>query len=48
MVKRITIMIDDELVKKLRDMQAKQIKESSRSVSFSNVLNQVVEKGLKK
>jgi hypothetical protein len=40
-------MLDDELVKKLRIMQAKLIKESTKSVSFSKVLNETVKQGLK-
>ena len=47
MAQRITIMLDDELVKKLRIMQAKLIKESTKSVSFSKVLNEMVKQGLK-
>ena len=47
MAKRVTVMIDDDLVKKLRDIQAKQIKESIHSVSFSRILNEVVRKGIK-
>ncbi len=45
--RRITIMLDDELVKKLREIQAKLIKESTSSVSFSKVLNDIIRKGLK-
>lgn len=41
-------MLDDELVKKLHEIQAKKIKESSESVSFSAVLNATLEKGLRK
>ena len=48
MARRITIVFDDELVKRLREQQAKLIKESTSSVSFSKVLNDVVRKGLKK
>jgi len=44
---RITIMLDDELAKKLRIIQAKLIKESAKSVSFSKVLNETVKQGLK-
>jgi len=47
MAKRITIMLEDDLVKKLHEIQAKQIKESSKSVSFSHVLNEVLRKRLK-
>jgi len=44
MAKRITIMLDDDLLKKLHEIQSKQIK---KSVSFSRVLNAVARKGLK-
>ena len=47
MGKRITIMIDDDLLKKLHEIQAKQIKDSTKSVSFSRVLNEIIRKGLK-
>ena len=47
MAKRVTIVLDDDLAKKLREKQAKQIKESTKSVSFSKVLNEYVRKGLK-
>ncbi len=45
---RITIMLDDDLLKKLHEVQAKQIKESTKSVSFSAVLNETLRKSLKK
>jgi len=45
---RITVVLDTNNVEKLRGIQAKLIKTSTKSVSFSNVLNQVVEEGLKK
>ena len=48
MGKRITIVIDEDLVKKLHEIQAKQIKESTKSVSFSSVINEVIRKNLKK
>ena len=44
---RITIMLDDDLIKKLRILQAKQIKESVESVSFSRVINDCLVKSLK-
>jgi len=47
MAKRITIMLEDDLVKKLHEIQAKKIKESSESVSFSGVLNETIRKKLK-
>ena len=47
MSKRITIMLDDDLVKKLRERQSKLIKKSEKSVSFSSVLNESVCKSLK-
>lgn len=48
MGKRITVMIDDDLDKKIRQVQAKMIQNESKSVSFSRVLNIFLEKGLKK
>ncbi len=47
MAKRITIVLDDVLLKKLRLLQAKKIKESASSVSFSRIVNEILEKGLK-
>ncbi len=48
MSKRITIMLDNDLDKKMRALQAKMIQNSSSSVSFSSVLNQVLRDSLKK
>jgi len=48
MGKRVTIVLDDAIAEKLRNLQAKMIKSSSKSVSFSHVLNIVLEEGLKK
>lgn len=45
---RITVIIDTANVKKLRNLQAKMIVTSPKSVSFSRVLNLVVSEGLKK
>jgi len=45
---RITVVIDDSNVKKLRKIQGKMIIESPRSISFSRVLNLVLAEGLKK
>ncbi len=48
MSKRVTIMLDNDLDKKMRLMQAKMIQTTVSSVSFSNVLNQVLRDSLKK
>ena len=48
MTKRVTIMIDDDNDKKLRTLQAKQITQSTKSVSYSKVINQQLRKILKK
>jgi predicted transcriptional regulator len=47
MAKRVTIMIDDELDKKLRLLQAKLISKTNESVSYSQVINQELKKQLK-
>ena len=47
MSKRITIVLDDDLVKKLHEKQASLIKKSSNSVSFSSVLNEILRKAIK-
>jgi predicted transcriptional regulator len=48
MAKRITIMLDDALDKKLRLLQAKAIQSTTSSVSFSSVLNEAIRTSLKK
>ena len=48
MSKRVTIMLDSDLDKKMRLMQAKMIQTTVSSVSFSNVLNTVLRESLKK
>jgi len=47
MGKRVTIVLEDELLKKLHDIQAKLIKDSKANVSFSGVLNDTLRTGLK-
>jgi len=47
MSKRVTIMIDDDLDKKLRIIQAKAIQNTTSSVSYSSVINQIVRKNIK-
>ncbi|MEK6866178.1 MAG: hypothetical protein AABX46_01900 [Thermoproteota archaeon] len=48
MNRRITIVLDSSNAGKLRNIQAKMIKTTSKSVSFSHVLNLVLVEGLKK
>ncbi len=43
---RVTIVLEDELVKKLHDIQATLIKDSKANVSFSGVLNDTLRTGL--
>ncbi len=40
-------MLDDELMKKLRLVQGKLIRDSKTSVTFSKVINDVLREGLK-
>ena len=47
MGKRITIMLDDDLLKKLRERQSKLIKETTKSVSFSRIVNEIIRKCIK-
>lgn len=46
MSKRITIIMEDEIDKKLRLKQAKLIQNSMSAVSYSSVINQTLKKGL--
>ena len=48
MLRRITIMLDDGLLKKLRNKQAKLIKKSQGSVSLSKVITDYLSDSLKK
>ncbi len=47
MSKRVTIVIDDDLDKKLRVRQAKLIQQTNSSHSYSRVLNETLRKVLK-
>jgi hypothetical protein len=47
MAKRVTIMLDDDLDKKVRTLQAKEISQSASSVSFSKMINVLLRKQLK-
>jgi len=45
--KRITIIIEQEMDKKLRFLQSKMIREKNVSISFSSVVEKVLRAGLK-
>ena len=47
MSKRVTVMIDDDLDKKLRMKQAKFIQQEQTTCSYSRVLNETLRKVLK-
>ena len=47
MAKRVTIVIDDSILMKLRRKQAQLIKDSTKSVSLSRVLNDTLRKCIK-
>ena len=47
MAKRVTIMIDDDIDKKIRLIQSKLIAKTSESVSYSKVINDELKKQLK-
>jgi len=47
MLRRITIMLEDNLVKKIRNKQAKEIMKSKKSVSFSQIVNNTLKKYFK-
>ena len=46
MSSRITIVLDDDLFKKLRARQAKMIQKNIKNISFSRVLNLCLRSGL--
>jgi len=47
MSQRVTIMIDDDVNKKLHLIQAKEIFKTNQAISFSRVLNKELRKHLK-
>ena len=47
MSKRITIVLDADLVKKLTSIQAKNIVKSKKAISFSGTVNDELRKALK-
>lgn len=44
---RVTIMLDEDLDKKIRQMQARKIQKNNSTYSFSKTLNEVLRKALK-
>jgi len=48
MSKRVCIVIDDEVDKKLRKIQANEIQSTSSAVSYSSTVNKVLKNNLKK
>lgn len=48
MLKRVTIMLEEELIKKVRWNQAKLLQNSTSAISFSQVVSEYLNKGLKK
>ncbi len=48
MLRMVTIMLDDGLLKKLRNKQAKLLKTAKSSVSLSKVINDTLRDSLKK
>jgi hypothetical protein len=48
MPKRVTVIISDEFIKKLRQKQTSLIKKEERSVSFSKILCDTIREGLTK
>ena len=47
MSQRITIVLDSEISTKLRNIQSRMIKSQNKSVSFSSVINEILNEGLK-
>ena len=47
MVRRVTITLDPNLVSTIRNLQAKQMAQSNKAISFSSMINQILKKGLK-
>jgi hypothetical protein len=47
MSKRVTIMVDEDLDKKIRLRQAKMIQQEQTSYSYSKTLNEIIRKSLK-
>ena len=46
--KRVTVTIDDDLDKKIRQMQDKMVNEQKKSFSYSKVIDMILRNALKK
>jgi len=46
MAKRVTIMIDDELDKKIRIYQAKKMQKENITYSYSKAINEILKKSI--
>jgi hypothetical protein len=46
-LKRISVVVDEEIIKKLRKIQSKQLARSDKNVSFSKVVNEHLKKSLR-
>jgi predicted transcriptional regulator len=47
MSRRVSIVLDDDLVKKLKIIQSKRLIKSNESISFSRVINDELRKAVK-
>ncbi|KEQ56481.1 hypothetical protein AAA799E16_01319 [Marine Group I thaumarchaeote SCGC AAA799-E16] len=47
LVRRVTVTLDDELIKKIYNIQAKEITKSQKHISFSNVINLQLKRALR-
>lgn len=45
-LKRISIVLDEDLIKKLRKVQANKIVKSDKSVSLSKVVSEILKKSI--
>jgi hypothetical protein len=48
MARRVTFMIDDDLDKRLRGYQIKLMQNRNKTVSYSEVINEILEKHIRK
>jgi len=46
MAKRVTVVLDDDTLRKLRVLQANMIKKTNENVSFSQVIGEMLKKSL--